>query len=293
MSQNAQGSLISEGYNFIGSVAGTTAFNQTGDRVGTVNSPLNPLLAPLGLYGGATPTHALYTNSTAVNRANPANQPPTDQRGVARVVNGRADIGAFELNFRFTSTPRGRTIADLPNGQRGQPYNVQIEAPRQDNFTEQPEPITDSGLVGMSYALIGGTMPAGLTLDQTGLLSGTPTVGGTFNLAIKATDSDGMAGAHIFTLNISSPTAAAVSIRGRVLTPGGSGLRNALVTLTDANGNSRTVLTGLRGTFNFTETRAGETYIVSVNSKRYTFQPQVVTAVSDITDLSFVGAGSQ
>jgi hypothetical protein len=60
----------------------------------------DPLLGPLGDHGGPTPTRLPATNSPAVNAGDPAFTPPptTDQRGFARVANGRIDMGAVELN---------------------------------------------------------------------------------------------------------------------------------------------------------------------------------------------------
>ena len=82
-------------------------------------------------------------------------------------------------------------------------------------------------------------------------------------------------------------TAAHVSISGRVTLPQKSGLTNALVTLTDFEGNSRTIRTGKSGTFRFTNVAAGETYILTVTSKRYTFASQIITANEDLTDVNF------
>ncbi len=65
------------------------------------------------------------------------------------------------------------------------------------------------------------------------------------------------------------------------------GLTNALVTLTDSQGNSRTILTRKLGNFRFADVAAGETYIISVTARRYTFASQVVTPIEDIADLSF------
>jgi len=84
-----------------------------------------------------------------------------------------------------------------------------------------------------------------------------------------------------------APTAATVSISGRVITPQELGLTNALVTLTDMQGNSQTVMTGKGGGFRFTNVIAGETYILSVSSKRYTYVPQVITVTEDIVGLTF------
>ena len=86
---------------------------------------------------------------------------------------------------------------------------------------------------------------------------------------------------------IAPPTAASVSISGRVITSQELGSTKALVTLTDSGGNSRTVLTGKGGSFRFTNVTAGETYILSVTSKRHTYMPQVITVNEDLTELSF------
>jgi hypothetical protein len=63
---------------------------------GTVASPLNPLLAPLGNYGGPTQTMPPLAGSLALNTgSNPAGL-ATDQRGQPRVVGPAPDIGAYE-----------------------------------------------------------------------------------------------------------------------------------------------------------------------------------------------------
>ena len=85
-----------------------------------------------------------------------------------------------------------------------------------------------------------------------------------------------------------APTAAAVSISGRVITPQEFGLTSALVTLTDSQGDSRTILTGKSGSFRFADLAAGKTYIISVSSRRYTYAPQIVTATEDLTGLVFM-----
>jgi hypothetical protein len=84
-----------------------------------------------------------------------------------------------------------------------------------------------------------------------------------------------------------APTAASVSISGRVITPQELGLTKALVTLTDMHGDSKTVLTGKSGTFRFMDVTAGETYILSVQSKRYTYVAQLITVNEDLTELNF------
>ncbi len=83
-----------------------------------------------------------------------------------------------------------------------------------------------------------------------------------------------------------APTAAGVSVSGQV-TVGKNGLSRARVTLTDFNGETRSVLTSSFGYYRFDDLEAGRTYIVSVNHKRYLFAPQVVSANEDLTELNF------
>lgn len=91
-----------------------------------------------------------------------------------------------------------------------------------------------------------------------------------------------------FTPEPFAPTAASVSVSGRILTPEGVGLRNAQVFLTDFQGNSRTALSGAFGYFNFPEVEAGQTYILTVVSKRYQFAPRALTVSEEITELNLV-----
>lgn len=87
-----------------------------------------------------------------------------------------------------------------------------------------------------------------------------------------------------------APTAANVSISGRVMTAGGSGVRNAAVTLIGPNGTIRSTQTGAFGFFKFENVEVGGTYFISVSGKRYAFnQPTIVRTVQeDVSDLEFV-----
>lgn len=87
---NDNGYINSQGHN-LSSDAGAGLLFSPGDQVNT-----DPLLDPAGLAGngGATPTIALQATSSAIDAADPALAPATDQRGFVRV--GVPDIGAFE-----------------------------------------------------------------------------------------------------------------------------------------------------------------------------------------------------
>jgi Carboxypeptidase regulatory-like domain len=88
------------------------------------------------------------------------------------------------------------------------------------------------------------------------------------------------------------PTASSVTVGGRILTSEGTGISRVSVTLTNSAGATRTVSTNSFGTYNFTEVPAGETYTVTVNSKKYFFadSPRVVSVQDNIADLDFTAS---
>ena len=88
-----------------------------------------------------------------------------------------------------------------------------------------------------------------------------------------------------------APTAAPVSISGRVLTLDGRGLMNAVVVLTERSGTSRTARTGPFGYYRFDDVEAGQTLIFDVRSKLYQFAPQVVSVTDNIAELDFTPLG--
>jgi N-acetylneuraminic acid mutarotase len=92
---NISATVISHGYN-LSSDNGGGFLTGTGDQINT-----NPMLGALLSHGGPTATHALLTGSPAINAGDPNFTPPPfyDQRGPGydRVVDGRIDIGSFEL----------------------------------------------------------------------------------------------------------------------------------------------------------------------------------------------------
>jgi len=84
-----------------------------------------------------------------------------------------------------------------------------------------------------------------------------------------------------------APTAANVSVSGRVFSPDGFGLRNASVSITDTRGSVRSTLTGSFGYFRFDEIVAGESYVVAVRSKRYVFTTRVINPYEELTGVDF------
>jgi len=105
------GDFTSQKFNLIGEADDSTGFTNgmNADQVGSIASPINPLIGPLQMNGGPTPTHALLAGSPAVDQGKSFGV-HTDQRGHHRPYNYTAipnapggdgsDIGAFELGAR-------------------------------------------------------------------------------------------------------------------------------------------------------------------------------------------------
>ena len=84
-------------------------------------------------------------------------------------------------------------------------------------------------------------------------------------------------------------TSSGVSVSGRVLSSDGVGLRNASVTMTDQQGNRRTVQTSSLGYYQIDDLKAGDTYVISASSRRYRFNSRVVQVSDSLTEMDFIG----
>ena len=267
--------FTSNGYNLVGvnSTSGAITYASTDVR------GVSALLAPLGDYGGLTRTHALLSSSPAIDAGSPTG-PSRDQRGATRTgtggSTGNLDIGAFEVSNSVNS---GNFVAVLPPVSVNTSYSYNI--------------IANSG--ALTYSVTSGSLPPGLTLNNALVaagpytISGTPTQFGTFPFTITASDGTNSV-ATDYSLTVFTPTAADVSIRGRVLTPKGQGIRNVFVTLTDANGNVRTAVTSTFGYYRFNNVAAGAIYVLNARAKRYAFEQssQVLNVNSDVNNANFI-----
>ena len=85
-----------------------------------------------------------------------------------------------------------------------------------------------------------------------------------------------------------APTAATVTIGGRVVTSAGRrGIGRAVVTMTDSSGEIRTAISNQSGFYQFAEVPVGQTYIFSVRHKQYRFVPQVLSVTEEREDINF------
>jgi hypothetical protein len=86
-----------------------------------------------------------------------------------------------------------------------------------------------------------------------------------------------------------APTAALVTVSGRVLTADGRGIRNAVILLVGTDGTSREIRSGSLGNFRFDDVPVGTVHMISIESRRYRFSDptRVVVADSDISGIVF------
>jgi hypothetical protein len=120
-------------------------------------------------------------------------------------LNGSLNLTATSNPFNVIAITLSPTT--LNSGTVGVAYSQQITA--------------SNGTAPYTYAVSLGSLPAGLTLTPSGanagLLSGTPTAGGTFNFTITATDSLSNSGSQAYTLTIGAPT---ITVTPATLTSG-------------------------------------------------------------------------
>ena len=110
--------------------------------------------------------------------------------------------------------------ASLANGTAGVAYG--------------PVSLSQTGGLGtVTYAVTAGALPAGTSLSAAGVLSGAPTVTGTFNFTVTATDVNGCTGTRAYTLTIACPV---ISLSPASLANGTAGVAFGPVALTQTGG---------------------------------------------------------
>jgi predicted outer membrane repeat protein len=164
----------------------------------------------------------------------------------------------------------------------------------------QPTDIRDvNPMLGALTIANGGTTPTHA------LLPGSPAIDRGLNALAPAStdqrgfprivdgDGDGTATVDIGSYEVqAAPTAATVTVSGRVTTAQSRGIRNVVVTMTDSNGNIRTATTTSFGYFRFDDVAAGETYIFAARGKRFSFgqNTQVHSIMEDTSNINFVAS---
>jgi len=78
-------------------------------------------------------------------------------------------------------------------------------------------------------------------------------------------------------------------VSGRVTTPDGRALRNAIVAITDSLGVRRTILTNSFGFYSFSGVETDKTYAITVSSRRYRFSARTAEVIANLANFDFIG----
>jgi hypothetical protein len=94
-------------------------------------------------------------------------------------------------------------------------------------------------------------------------------------------------GRGMWQISLNVPTAANVSVAGKVLTVDGRGIGRVIVKMTDDLGNTRTATTNSFGNYRFEDVGVGRTYTFNISAKGYNFQPRIQTISEELANLDF------
>ncbi|MES2734428.1 MAG: IPT/TIG domain-containing protein [Bacteroidota bacterium] len=165
-----------------------TSFTPTLGAVGTMvtitGTNFNTILANNEVRFGTTAATVTAATATSLTVTVPS--------GVSGSVAISVTVGGFTAtsatNFTVNSPCPTITLAPatLPNATQNTPYN---------------QPITASGgALPYTFFVTTGNLPAGIVLSESGEVSGTSTVTGSFTFSIQATDANACTGIHNYTL---------------------------------------------------------------------------------------------
>lgn len=126
------------------------------------------------------------------------------------------------------------------------------------------------------------TISGGQTTGGTYTLDSTvgQTIGGTVSSSEAFELKSGFWGGGLASLSF--------SVSGRVTTREGRGVRNAVVRITDMLGSIRSTVTGPLGFYSFDNVVPGQTYFLSVASRRFQFSPISVPVNENVVGINFV-----
>lgn len=153
------------------------------------------------LFSGSLPDGLSLNSSSGVISGTPTSSTAATFTVRASDINGNYSDREF---FMPNSAPTWSTTT-LPDASGGTSYSQQLLA-------------TDDSGVSPIYSLISGSLPSGLSLSSSGLISGSPTVVGSQTFSIRATDANGGYAERSFSINVSSGISAT---GGTIYTSGG------------------------------------------------------------------------
>ena len=240
---------------------------------GTYNSP-----APAGAATFATVFNGLDPNGTWRFFAR------DDSFG-----GGAGTISGVCVNFTLTKFNTSTTVSTssypIPVGQ-----NVTFTAVVTTTGTGTPSGSVQffDGATSIGTSALNGAGQATLTTST--LTAGNHLITARYLGATVGAGNGGYVNSNSAAINqfVGAPTAANVTVFGRVLSSSGAGVANARIAVSDAAGNVRYAITNPFGFYRLTEIAAGSQYLVSVTAKNKQFAPRLLIANDETGGFDFV-----
>jgi large repetitive protein len=123
-------------------------------------------------------------------------RPATRCRLLAR--NGAVTLDSNSIAVCPVCEPITLSPSTLPNGEIGTAYNETITA--------------TGGTAPYTFDVVSGELPPGLSLSNTGDLTGVPTTAGSFTFTVRATDANQCFGSRIYTIVINAPGCPTITV---------------------------------------------------------------------------------
>ncbi len=153
---------------------------------GTLGTPYNQTLAATGgitpyawsITAGALPAGLTLNPSTGVISGTPTGTVTGQISFTATVADSQspAKTASASLSITITVPPLVIATTGLPGGIMGESYSATLAA--------------TGGIAPYSWSITSGSLPAGLTLNSNGQITGKPTADGTSSFTVKVTDSE-------------------------------------------------------------------------------------------------------
>jgi len=215
-------------------VTASDANAQTGSRAYTLmiavpTLSLSPASLPNGTGGSAYAATLIASGGIApyTHTISSGNLPAGLSLSTGGVLSGTPSVaGSFTFTVRATDSTAG-TAATVVNN-----YTLQISAPTISIGSSMPASVevgssinlqlsATGGTAPYAFAVTAGSLPSGLSLSPTGVMSGSPASAGTNTFTITVTDAAGFTGVRVFTLSVQSSSVTVPPVTVPAQTPAG------------------------------------------------------------------------
>ena len=170
------------------------------------------------LAEGGTPTYTWGINSGGL--------PPglfLSPGGLLSGTPSQAGTYSFDVEVRDSSATQQfdtqAYVMIIYQGTSPDPLSITTTSPITGGVTDNWYAYTleaSGGTWPRTWDMATGSLPDGLYLDSNGVISGTPSAGGTFNFTVRVTDKDGTSRTQPLSLTINTSTGTTVTISGTV-----------------------------------------------------------------------------